>query len=301
MKHLSSLTQNPIILHAMRGRRRNWRMNTAIFLALASYLPCVFVLGLGVLTGLAPDPAPQYFWRNLDKAGQTVFYITAVLLLVFVTLFAPLMALSAIAGERQRQTLDLLRITLLPEGKIVSGKLVSALIYTLILIALAWPIILLCLMTGGVEIGELIIVVTLLLTTSVAFTTIGLFVSSLSRSPANAAMLTYGVALPLLLIGPFLALLLMTILLNLIDQSRIMNVVEFYGLGLAAGLNPFVAAITSIVWHTERGGWLVYERAFYPWHNYYLPSPWITCVIFYTFLTWFLRRLVTRRVERMNE
>ena len=300
MKYLSSLTQNPIILYAMRGRRRNWRTNTALFLALATYVPCCLVFGLGALSSLVLASGVQDFLRDLDNAGQITFYITAVLLLIFVTLFAPMMALSAIAGEKQRQTLDLLRVTLLPERKIVGGKLISALLYSLLLIVLAWPVILFCLITGGVKIMELIVLVVLLLTTAVAFTSVGLFMSSLSRSTTNAAMLTYGVALPLLLLGPFLAMLPISIASSFADSYQIGELVNFYGWSLAASLNPIISAILSAVWHTDKGGWLVYNWSIASRHHY-LPFPWIIYAVFYSLLTWLLTQLTTRRLERMNE
>ena len=300
MKYLSLLTQNPITLHAMRGRRRNWRMNTALFLALSSYLPCCLILGLSVLSSFVLDSDAQNFWRNLNDAGQIIFYVTAIFLLLFVTLFAPMMALSAIAGEKQRQTLDLLRVTLLPEHKIVSGKLIAALIYTLLLIVLTWPVILFCLVIGGVKIMELVVLVVLLLTTSVAFTAVGLFISSLSRSTTNAAMLTYGVALPLLLLGPFLAMLPVAVIFSFADSYQTSRLVNFYGWSLASSLNPIVSAILSAVWHIEKGGWLMYELS-NPAPHYYLPFPWIIYAVFYSLLTWLLTRLTTRRLERMNE
>lgn len=300
IKYLSSLTQNPIILYAMRGRRRNWRTNTALFLALATYVPCCLVFGLGALSSLVLGSGIQDFLRDLDKAGQITFYVTAVFLLIFVTLFAPMMALSAIAGEKQRQTLDLLRVTLLPERKIVGGKLISALIYTLLLIVLAWPVILFCLVIGGVKIMELVVLVILLLTTAVAFTSVGLFISSLSRSTTNAAMLTYGVALPLLLLGPFLAMLPVSIASSFADSHQTGELVNFYGWSLAASLNPIVSAISSAVLHTEKHGWLVYNWSTASQHHY-LPFPWIIYTIFYSLLTYLLTQLTTRRLKRMSD
>jgi ABC-type transport system involved in multi-copper enzyme maturation permease subunit len=232
--------------------------------------------------------------------SSAIFYTTAIFLLVIVTLFAPTMAASAIAGEKQRQTLDLLLVTLLPTRKLVLGKLVSAFIYTLFLIVIVWPLILFCLVTGGVAIVEFIVTTLLLMMTAVAFTTVGLFASSLSRTTTNATMLTYGIALPLLLIGPFLGMLPVTIVMSLTDVSYgVEEVVNVYGWSLAASLNPISAAVYSAVLRIDEGGWFLIENSISAWPNY-LIYPWVVYMLFYGFLAWFLTQLTIRRLERMS-
>ena len=288
--------QNPIITYSLRSRRANWRIITVTVLAVLSYGPACLIFGSYILTQLVFDADLKNFVRDLDEVGATIFYVTAVFLLFIVTLFAPAMAASTIAGEKQRQTLDLLLVTLLPTRSIIVGKLVSALVYTLLLIGVVWPLVIFCLFLGGVDLVELSVAGILLIVTSLAFTTVGLFMSSLSRTTTNAAMLTYGVALPALLIGPFLAMLPVTIVLLLADANyKLLEAVNFYGWSLAASLNPLSAAIYSGIMHAEEGGWILLETT--PYHLLY---PWLIYIIFYGFLTFFLMKLTMRRLEKMG-
>jgi ABC-type transport system involved in multi-copper enzyme maturation permease subunit len=295
-----SIFQNPIIIHSLRSRRANWRIITASVLAFLSYGPACLIFGSYILTQLVFDADLKNFVRDLDEVGAVIFYVTAVFLLLIVTLFAPAMAASTIAGEKQRQTLDLLLVTLLPTRSIIVGKLLSALVYTLLLIAVVWPLILFCLFLGGVDLVELLVAGILLIVTSLAFTTVGLFTSSLSRTTTNATMLTYGVALPTLLIGPFLAMLPVTITLLLADVGyNFLGVVNFYGWSLAASLNPLSAAIYSGILRADEGGWILVERVI-SLDSHYLLYPWVIYVIFYGFLTFFLVQLTMWRLEKMG-
>jgi ABC-type transport system involved in multi-copper enzyme maturation permease subunit len=291
-----AILQNPIVIHSLRSRRTNWRIITAAVLAVLSYGPACLIFGSYTLTQLVFDADLKDFVRDLNDVSAAIFYVTAVFLLLIVTLFAPAMAASTIAGEKQRQTLDLLLVTLLPTRSIVIGKLVSALVYTLLLIGVVWPLVLFCLFLGGVDLVELFVAGVLLIVTSLAFTTVGLFMSSLSRTTTNATMLTYGVALPALLIGPFLAMLPVTIALLLADVDyKLLDVVNFYGWSLAASLNPISAAIYSGIMHADEGGWILLETT--PHHLWY---PWLIFVIFYSFLTFFLVQWTMRRLEKMD-
>lgn len=291
----SVLSHNPIISQARHSRRRTWRKQAAIVLALISYCPALLIIFPYIITNLFFE-SWEFFVTNLDFLGQSIFYVTAIFLLVLVTLFAPTMSASTIAGERQRQTLDLLIVTLLPARSIIAGKLVFTLTHTLRLIAIAGPLIVIGLIVGGIPIIQLVVILLLLLTTATAFTIIGLFGSSLSRTTTNAVMLTYGLILPGFLIGPFLAMLPVTIILNLVDVSfQVEETINFYGWSLAASLNPISAAVYSAVLYEQS------NEIFWSTETNYLIFPWVIYIIFYSLMSWLLVRLTIRRLERIGE
>lgn len=291
----SVLSHNPIISQARHSRHQTWRKQAAIVLALISYCPALLIVFPYIVTNLLFE-SWESFVANLDFVGQTVFYVTAIFLLILVTLFAPTMSAGTIAGERQRQTLDLLIVTLLPARSIIVGKLVSTVTHTLRLIAIVGPLMVIGLIVGGIPIIHLIVAVMLLVTTAIAFTVIGLFGSSLSRTTTNAVMLTYGVILPGFLIGPFLAMLPVTIILNLADVGfQVEEIINFYGWSLAASLNPISAAIYSAVLHEQS------HDIFWSTESYDLIFPWVVYIIFYSLMSWLLVRLTIRRLERIGE
>lgn len=300
MRLPASFSQNPIITQSLRNRRLNWRVIAALALAALAYCPAGLIIIPYALSGIYLGTG-DFFLENLNEVGTVVFKATAILLFLLVTLFAPTMSAGAIAGERQRQTFDLLRITLLPVRFIVVGKLVSALIYTVLMMAAVWPVILFSLIAGGVGLIELLVTVLLLAVTSVAFTTIGLFVSSIGRTITNATMLTFGVALPALFIAPPLTMLTVTILLNFADAGyHLESLVNFYGWGLVLSLNPIGAAIYSGVLYAQNDQILLASLSFGQ-QTYYLLAPWFIYIIFYSLTSWFLIQLTGRRLERMNE
>lgn len=288
----SRLTQNPIVADAFRQRRVGWQLIAAIFLALLAYCPTLLGASSFLTTLLSFDLDLPL--STLSALGQFIFYPTILILLVLVTLFAPVLSVGAIAGERQRQTLNLLLITLLPARSIVRGKLVSALIYLGLLIAAVWPLVLVGAVLGQVAVVELLVATLLLGVTTLAFTAIGLFVSSRSKTITNATMLTYGVVLPAFLIGPFLAMLLVTIFLGGVGGG---DELLAYGWSLAASFNPLTAAILSYVLHEDDGSFLLAEPA----SNEYMLHPWLIYLAFYAFITWLLLRLAVQRLEEMHE
>lgn len=288
----SRLTQNPIVADAFRQRRVGWQLIAALFLAMLAYCPTLLGASSFLTTLLSFDLDLPL--STLTALGQFIFYPTILILLVLVTLFAPVLSVGAIAGERQRQTLNLLLITLLPAHSIVRGKLVSALIYLGLLIAAVWPLVLVGAVLGQVAVAELLVATLLLGVTTLAFTAIGLFVSSRSKTITNATMLTYGVVLPAFLIGPFLAMLLVTIFLGGVGGG---DELLAYGWSLAASFNPLTAAVLSYVLHEDDGSFFLAE----PTSNEYMLHPWLIYLAFYAFMTWLLLRLAVQRLEEMNE
>lgn len=295
---LTIFDQNPILNRSLRSRRLSWRLVAALGLAGLIYCPACLMAFSFILNNML---STEFMFYRLGELGLIIFYLTTSFLLVMLTLFAPVMAVSAIAGERQQQTLELLVITLLPARAIVLGKLMSALVYVFLLIAAVWPLILLSLITGGVSIIEFFIAGLLLAITGVAFTVIGLFGSSLGKTTTNATLLTYGVVMPGFLLGPFLAMLPISILLNFSsrDAWETIEVINFYGWSLAASLNPITAGIYSAILRAESGG--IFLATSGPSSGYDIVLPWVIFVIFYSLLSWFLTQLMIRRLDRVNQ
>ena len=83
----------------------------------------------------------MYGHSNPAEAGEVLFLVCVGFQLVATTLLAPAFTAGAITGEHQNKTFDLLRTTLLPARSIVSGKLVSALTFLLMMELTSLPVI----------------------------------------------------------------------------------------------------------------------------------------------------------------
>jgi ABC-2 type transport system permease protein len=197
----------------------------------------VFLLGLLIL---APDAnaAPALFSTtsttssNVLVANRAIFLFGAVGLCVILAaaVVAPSVAASAFAGERERGTLDLLLLQGPGPGRIVLGKVLSALMFSLLLLAVGAPFFAPVWSFGGVQADQVIALITILCTATLFFCALGVFFGALLKGSLQAALFAQGVALfilfgtlglelafvilggndvfrPLLWLNPFLALL----------------------------------------------------------------------------------------------
>jgi ABC-type transport system involved in multi-copper enzyme maturation permease subunit len=197
----------------------------------------VFLLGLLIL---APDAnaAPALFsttsttTSNILVANRAIFLFGAVGLCVILAaaVVAPTVAASAFATERERGTLDLLLLQGPDPVRIVLGKVLAALIFSLLLLAVGAPFFAPAWSFGGVQPDQVIALLTILCTATLFFCALGVFFGALLQRPLQAALFAQGVALfllfgtlglvmaflqlgsndslkPLLWLNPFLALL----------------------------------------------------------------------------------------------
>jgi ABC-type transport system involved in multi-copper enzyme maturation permease subunit len=197
----------------------------------------VFLLGMLIL---APDAnaAPALFsttsttTTNLLVANRAIFLFGAVGLCVILAaaVVAPAVSASAFAAERERGTLDLLLLHGPGPARIVLGKVLAALIFSLLLLAAGVPFFAPAWSFGGVQPDQVIALVTILCTATLFFCALGVFFGALLRGPLEASLFAQGAALfivfgtlglhlafvliggndmfrPLLWLNPFLALL----------------------------------------------------------------------------------------------
>ncbi len=123
---------------------------------------------------------------------QAPWYISYVI--VFNMLVGPVFSAGSVTSERERETLDLLLVTLLSPWQILWGKLVSALrVATVLTCFLLWPLVLACMLVStywnnwATVLGYLVVVFLTAVTTS----TMALFCSVLFRKTSVAMMNSY--------------------------------------------------------------------------------------------------------------
>ncbi|HEX8969544.1 MAG TPA: ABC transporter permease subunit [Chloroflexota bacterium] len=214
------------------------RLTFAAF-SLLVLLVALMVFLLGTLI-LAPDAnaAPALFSTtsttstNLLVANRAIFLFGAVGLCVILAaaVVAPAVSASAFATERERGTLDLLLLQGPGPARIVLGKVLAALVFSLLLLAVGVPFFAPAWSFGGVQPDQVIALITILCTVTLFFSALGVFFGALMPGSLQAALFAQGVALfvvvgtlgldlafavlagndvfrPLLWLNPFLALL----------------------------------------------------------------------------------------------
>ncbi len=149
----------------MRGRR------AFVILTFYLLLMCAFVAILYAGFALGGNNRST----ETAVAGKTIF--TAILSIqAFLAVFlSPAFTAASITGEKERQTYDLLRTTLLSARALVTGKLISALSYILLLILAAIPMESIAFFLGGVSFVELFVSQLLMIVSAITFGLLGLF------------------------------------------------------------------------------------------------------------------------------
>ncbi|HUY91704.1 MAG TPA: ABC transporter permease subunit [Pirellulales bacterium] len=126
-----------------------------LYLARAAYVAVLLVLTATAWEVLAGTQVVRNV-GDLARFGAVVFQILAPLQLAVVMFFAALSAASAVAAEKDRQTLILLLLTNLSNTELVLGKLLASMLNVLVLIASALPVFMLLVLLGGVSFAQVI-------------------------------------------------------------------------------------------------------------------------------------------------
>src|SRR3972149_61461 len=153
------LRDNPVL---QRELLVTLRMKRAFVLLLA------YVSLLGLIVYLAWPPAERLDLRSPAEAQQ-LFDIFFLGQFALVALMAPSFAAGSITGEKERRTYQMLLASPLPPTAVVLGKLLSSLCYLCLLIVSSLPLVMLCLLMGGIDTGEVVVVYVVLLLEATVF------------------------------------------------------------------------------------------------------------------------------------
>jgi ABC-type transport system involved in multi-copper enzyme maturation permease subunit len=278
------LTRNPVVLKELRGRMRGARafiVLTVYLLLMSGFITLLYALYVSTTTNLYSAPDRQLL-------GKFVFGGVVTIEMLLVCFITPAFTVGAVSGERERQTYDLLRTTLLSERAFVMGKLVAALSYVFMLLLAALPLQSLAFLLGGVAVEEILIATLLLMMTAFLFGTAGVFFSSMMRRTLGATVLTYAfvllatLGLPILLFpltilsGPFFGY----------NSPPIeLQILLLYTFGLLIATNPVATLITTEVILVNNQTLFfftapIYNPASGNSINVPLVSPWIPYVFF---------------------
>lgn len=190
---------NPIIVKELRSRMRGSRAFLTLTLALLILAGFSYALYTVILR------ASQYSNAPLSPlVGQALFFGLAMTELALVSALAPAITATAISGEQEKQTYEMLLATPLHPLQILWGKLFSALSYVFLLILAAVPMASLVFIFGGVTLRDMLKTLLVLLVVAVLFGVIGLFMSALFGRSGRSVAFTYVVVF-LLIFGPIIA------------------------------------------------------------------------------------------------
>ena len=186
---------NPIMAFSATRRMRSFKT----MLIVIAYVAALLLLALAFLGSFIPDAV----YLNTMTRGPMCYLALLIAQFTLIILIAPAMTSASIAGERERQTLDLLLVTNTGSFRIAIGKVMESFAVLALLIVCGLPVMSLCLLTGGVSLVQILIGELFLLAEAFACVSIGVFCSSVARSTVLSGVLSY---LVIILVGLITAL-----------------------------------------------------------------------------------------------
>lgn len=296
---LRAITNNPVAIKELRSRMRGRRafvVLTIYLIGMSGFISLVYLAYASSASGpFGPDPR---------QAGKVVFTAVLANQVILVTFIGPSFTAGAISGEKERQTYDLLRTTLLTANAFVKGKLISALSYVVLLILASIPLQSIAFMLGGVAPVELFLSQLLVLVASVTFALYGLFASSLMRSTLAASVTTFAgtlfltVGLPTL-VGIFAGFFGSVVFGTSGTTWLTEALLTYAGLFLSA-LNLPATLVVSEVLLLQEDTLFLFQASF-GGHSVWLFSPWPLFLLLYFLLALILYWACVRRVRRIAD
>jgi ABC-type transport system involved in multi-copper enzyme maturation permease subunit len=190
---------NPVLARELKERMRRRRSALVLTVYLVLLTGALWILYLGAGSDLGGPGA-----LRLASLGRAAFHTLLFTMLVLVCFIVPALAAGGIAGERERRTLASMQVTLLGPWSILAGKLASSLVFVTYLIVATLPLFGVSFLLGGVEPGEVVRGVAMVLAVAATLGSLALTCSTLMRRVQGATVVSYALV-ALLGVGTFVA------------------------------------------------------------------------------------------------
>jgi ABC-2 type transport system permease protein len=274
--------KNPVIVKDVRTRMRGMKTyilitSHLIFLTIA--LIVAYILFSSSLTTSGNLEERRIF-------GKSIFGLLIFFELVMISFVAPALTSGSISSERERQTFDLLRVTLLPSGQLVVGKFLPGLAFLILLIFTAIPLQGPAFLIGGILWQEIVLSTLIIMTTAVMFCALGLLLSSMIRRTLISTMVCYAVSI-FVLFGIPVILIFSIILFGSVLNMNINSISPFgikpmvFSAWCLLSISPIGAIIGTEAIFLDQGSLLIAKIPLNNISIIILPSPWIPFVLFY--------------------
>jgi ABC-2 type transport system permease protein len=189
---------NPVLRRELKERMRARRTG----FVLTAYLGVLALVLYGLYANAQRQQSGGIDPLSSATLGRGMFESLLFAVLLLVCFLVPGYTAGAIVGERERQTLIPMQVTLLSPANIVAGKLLASLAYLFLILAATAPLLAVSFFFGGVTLLEMLRGIGMVVVTGVVLASISLAVSSFARRVQAATVMAYGLAL-VLIVGTF--------------------------------------------------------------------------------------------------
>ena len=230
------MQMNPILRNELKLHARTVRL-PIILVIYNLVLSCVAVLLMASIQNQYQSGYPIQYDELME-----IFTILGWIQCVLVCFMVPILTASAIAGEREKQTLDIMLTTSISPFSIILGKLVAAMCTVCILVLSSVPILSISFLFGGMSWKDMIAFLFVVIAIGGVGGRIGLFFSSLVKKTPVAIVLTF-LVLGIVIIGTVAFFPIANAIYETITYDRIegtMKSLEFGWASLLMIVNPVV-------------------------------------------------------------
>lgn len=177
---------NPILKKELKlgARTVKFPLAVAIYSAIISFVAIMFVLFSSFATYMSGLSETNY---QALTGGFTVLSFTQIFIIGTII---PILTAGTIAGERERQTLDILLTAPVSRWSIVVGKLAACMARIFIFIISTLPALSICFLYGGIQWQSLIIFVAESMLVAFFAGAVGVWSSSVFRKTVSAVIIT---------------------------------------------------------------------------------------------------------------
>jgi len=191
---------NPVLARELRERMRTGRA----FVVLGVFLSLLILTVYLVYQGSATTGQIEIDLARQTRLGRDLYEWVLFVMLTLVLFFVPGLTAGAVAGERERQTLLPLQVTLLRPRSIFFGKVLAAMSFLVLLLVAALPVTMVAYLLGGIRLFDGLIGIGIVLVVAVLLTVMIAALSTLAKRVQTATLLSYGFTALLVLLGPLL-------------------------------------------------------------------------------------------------
>lgn len=190
-----AVADNPIFLRELRRRMRG----RALFVAMIAYIAVMSGVAFVIIFGRTVQIARMGTVNILpviDSMSRDLFTWIAVVQGILVLLVGPIITAGIATGEKEKKTLDFLQVTTLRPGAFVFGALSSTMLYILLVLLCALPILSITFLFGGIAPSDIAASFGSLLLLSMILSAGGLYVASVrerTRSAQSALLFVVGI------------------------------------------------------------------------------------------------------------
>ena len=192
---------NPVLGREVRERLRTGRS----FVSLTLFLALLTLLTWAVATVTTrQDQFNNFDVSRITTSGRTVLDALVIGMLALMVFLLPGIAATAVTGERERQTLIPLQISMLRPRSILIGKVLSAAAYATLMLLAAMPLFATAYLLGGVSALDTVRTLLALIFVAALITTFCVAWSTIVRRSAAAVVVSYAFTLLLFVGAPIL-------------------------------------------------------------------------------------------------